>query len=748
MKIAQWILLTLVLLGLAACSGGGILPLPGTTKTSSLPTAPVYVTPAPDANTALSTFLDAQLAENYPIMYALLSKASQSAINEADFAKRYTNALDSMSVSSTAYNILSSLTNPQTAQAAFHIVYHTVLFGDIARDINVNLILEGGGWKLQWDDGLILPELAGGKHLDAQHVVPARGDIYDSNGDAIVTSMDAYAIGLVAGNASSDKEGALMNALFRLTGIRPETVKSAYENTKDGLYVPVGEASADAVNRSGIGNYSGVTLTPYTSRFYIPNTAPHAVGYTLFISPETLSLYKRLGYNGSERVGAEGIEKWGENYLHGQDAASLYVDGNPGSVLAKADAKPADSIYMTINNDFQQKVQDAMDGMPGAIVVMEVNTGRILAMVSSPSYDPNLYDANNFNDRWSLEAMLNDPNQPTFNRATQGQYPLGSVFKIITMATALEPGVFTPASTLDCEYVDTEVPGATLYDCTWEDCQTEKATNGTNKCVAAKSQPSGVLTLPEGLMRSCDPWFYHIGYTLYTQDGGKYKDAISTMARAFGLGKATGIGEVAEATGNIPDPTEGLDATSIAIGQGKVLVTPLQVATFIAAVANGGTLYRPQLVDKVQPVSGDSINVFKPQAQGTLPVSADNLAIIQAAMHQVVVNPRGTGYYEMAGLSIPTNAKTGTAETSAVLPNAWFAGYSTEGSTTKPDIAVVVLVNNQGEGAIYAAPIFRAVMEIYFFGTRQTVYPGVETTFGVLTPDFGSPVTPTPTPKH
>jgi len=146
-----------------------------------------------------------------------------------------------MSVSSTAYNILSSLTNPQTAQAAFHIVYHTVLFGDIARDINVNLILEGGGWKLQWDDGLILPELAGGKHLDAQHVVPARGDIYDSNGDAIVTSMDAYAIGLVAGNASSDKEGALMNALFRLTGIRPETVKSAYENTKDGLYVPVGK---------------------------------------------------------------------------------------------------------------------------------------------------------------------------------------------------------------------------------------------------------------------------------------------------------------------------------------------------------------------------------------------------------------------------------------------------------------------------------------------------------------------------
>ena len=118
-----------------------------------------------------------------------------------------------------------------------------------------------------------------------------------------------------------------MNALFRLTGIRPETISSAYENTKDGDYVPVGEASADAVNKSGIGNYSGVTLTPYTSRFYEPEYCP-ACGWIYPVHLEgNLIMYKRLGYNGSERVGVEGIEKWGENYLHGQDAASLYVDG-------------------------------------------------------------------------------------------------------------------------------------------------------------------------------------------------------------------------------------------------------------------------------------------------------------------------------------------------------------------------------------------------------------------------------------
>jgi cell division protein FtsI/penicillin-binding protein 2 len=751
MKIARWMILTLLLIGLAACSGGGLTlpPLqPGSTKTSSLPTAQVIITPAPDANSALRGFLDAQVKADYPTMYAMLSQASQAAISQADFASHYSDALNKMSASSTAYNILSSLTNPQSAQAAFHIVYHTVLFGDIARDITVNLVLENGGWKLEWDDGLILPELAGGKKLAATHIPPSRGDIYDSNGNAIVTQADADAIGLVAGEAPSDKLGALMSALYRLTGIRPEIIRNAYDNTHDGDYVPVGEASADAVGKSAITRYSGVTLNPYTSRFYEPNVAPHAVGYTLYISKEDVDKYMQLGYNGTERVGFEGVEKWGENYLHGRDAASLYVDGAPSNVLAQVESQPADSIYLTIDKDFQKKVQDALDGLPGAIVVMEVKTGRVLAIVSSPSYDPNLYDGNNFNNRWSLVNMLNDPAQPTFNRATQGQYPLGSVFKIITMAAALESGVFTPASSIDCEYTFTDIPGTILYDWTWADCQLEKAANGTNTCSAAKSQPSGKLTLPEGLMRSCDPWFYHIGYTLYSQEDGKYKDAISTMARAFGLGKATGIGQVAEASGNIPDPTDGLDATSIAIGQGKVLVTPLQVATFISAIANGGTLYRPQLVEKVQPVVGDPINVFKPQADGTLPISAANLAIIQAAMRQVVVNPRGTGYYEMTGLSIPTAAKTGTAETSATDPNAWFAGYSMANSPNKPDIAVAVLVSNKGEGAIWAAPIFRAVMEIYFFGTRQTVYPGWETTFGVINPDYGQPGgTPTPTPN-
>jgi cell division protein FtsI/penicillin-binding protein 2 len=744
MKFARWINLVLALILLVGCGS-----VTSGSPTPSLPTAQVNITPAPGAEDALRTYLEAQVSEDYASMYALLTQSSRDAVSQEDFAGRYTDALNAMSASSMDYSILSSLTNPQSAQVAFHLVYHTVLFGDIQRDYNAGLSLEEGAWHLQWDDSLILPELAGGKHLVAIHTSPARGDIYDRNGNAIATQADVYALGLVAGEVADDSIDAVINILFRLTGVRPEKIRQDYYNYQDGNYVPVGEASAEAVSRSGLLNFDGVSATPYTSRFYQPNDAPHVTGYVQSISPEEVVTYERQGYSVDAMIGRTGIEKWGESYLHGRDGATLYIaaaDGTLETVLAQVDSQPADSVILTLDSDFQEQVQAAMDGLPGAVVVMEVDTGRVLAMVSSPSYDPNLFDVNNFNRQWSLNAMLDDPALPTTNRAAQGQYPLGSVFKIVTMAAALESGVFTPDSTYDCQYEFTDIPGHILYDWTWQHCQDQKALSGNDTCSGVNSQPSGLLTLPQGLMRSCDPWFYHIGFTLFNQDNGQYKNAISDMARAFGLGKATGIDQVPEAEGTIPNPTDGLNATSIAIGQGQVLVTPLQVATFIAAVANGGTLYRPQLVEKIQPVSGDSISVFKPQANGTLPISASDLKVIQDAMRQVAENPRGTAYYTLGNFGIPTAAKTGTAESNETEPHAWFAGYSLVGNPDKPDIAVVALVENEGEGAIWAAPIFRRVMEIYFYGHPQTVYPW-ETTLGVVNPDYGQPAaTPTPEP--
>ncbi len=740
MKISHVVKLLFVVAFLSACNG--IL------GTSRLPTPQVNVTHVPDAEDALVSYLEAYKVENYTDMYAMISQASRSALSQDDFSKRYTDALNAMSVQSIEYSILSTLTNPDNAQAAFSITYKTTLFGDIQKDFSTNLSLEEGAWKVNWDDSLILPELAGGKHLVTSYTPTARGDIYDRNGAALVTQADVIALGLVSGEVTPDNLDTVVYRLWQLTGVRQEIILNDYNNYPPGLYVPVGEASAEAVNTSGILNFNGVQANPYTSRFYEPDGGPHVTGYVQAIFPEELVTYRRLGYSGGEMIGRAGIEKWGEDYLRGKEAADLSIvsaDGTSSTTLAQSDSSPADSIYLTIDKDLQQQAQEAMDGLPGAIVVMEMNTGRVLAMVSSPSYDPNLFDVANRNSI-NLANMVNDPNQLLLNRATQGKYPLGSVFKIITMAAALESGVFTADSTWDCEYTYTELlpSGPTLYDWTYTYCEEYKVANNTDTC--PNNPPSGELTLPQGLMRSCDPWFYHIGYTLFNQDGGQYKNAILDMARGFGLGKATGIDQVAETEGFIPaSPTDGTDATSIAIGQGKIQVTPLQVATFIAAVGNGGTLYRPQLVEKIQPVSSDPIQTFEPIINGTLPVSQANLRTIQDAMISVVENKKGTAYARFTGFAIPIAAKTGTAESGTTDPHAWFAGYSRANLANKPDIAVVVLVNNKGEGSIWSAPIFRRIMEIYFNGHGQKVYPW-ESSFGVVNPDYGTITTPTPTP--
>lgn len=737
MKLARWtILLVATVALLAACARPTETP-------PTLPTPPTYNTPAPSVEIAVRSFLDAFAVEDYASMYAMLAQASRAAVTEEEFAKKHSEALLAMNVSQIEYAIQSTLTNPATAQASYRLTYKTVLFGDISRDMVAGMVMEKNAWRIQWNDGLILPELAGGKTLVAFFASPARGNIYDRNGNAIVTQAEAYALGLVSGQVPDDDQTVVFRRLSQLTGVPVENFLDKYRDYPSGLYVPVGEATGEEADRSGIFGFPGIQGSPYTSRYYFPNIAPQAVGHLLYISPENLANYRRLGYSGGERVGVQGIELWAEDTLRGRNAATLYVasaDKTPETVLAQVNSQPAASLTLTLDRSLQQQAQAAMDGLPGAIVVMEVNTGRVLAMVSSPAPDTNWYDPANYNFM-ALGDMLSTPNIE-LNRATQGMYPLGSVFKVVTMAAAIESGLFTPDTVYNCPYTYTEIPGITLYDWTWERCQDEKIETGKDVCTRPNSKPSGDLTLVEGLMRSCDPWFYHIGYTLY--NAGQ-TNAIADMAQGFGLGQLTGIAQVEEKAGRIPLPTDGLNATSLAIGQGDTLVTPLQVADLIAAIANGGTLYRPQLVESFLPVAGDATQVFKPEARGTLPIKPETLQAIQEGMRAVSANPRGTAYARLGNFAIPTAGKTGTAESGTTDPQAWFAGYSLAGRDDKPDIAVVVIVEHQGEGSVWALPIFRRVMEIYFFGSPQTVYPW-EKTFGVIDPEYGLIATPTPQP--
>jgi penicillin-binding protein 2 len=355
---------------------------------------------------------------------------------------------------------------------------------------------------------------------------------------------------------------------------------------------------------------------------------------------------------------------------------------------------------------------------------MEVDNGRILAMASSPDFDPNDMEPANNNYQYAYSNIVSNTDQaPLWNRAIQSSYPLGSVFKLVTASAALESGLYTPNTTYECTSQFTELAGFVGNDWTYD----------------KGLQPSGTLTLLQGIMRSCNPWFYHLGLDLYQKKGANY---LSNMARGFGLGSATGIDVLPEDAGSINDPTSDGAAVQMGIGQGDMLVTPIQVADYVAAIANGGTLYTPQVIEKITSLNGDVIQSFTPKVRGTLPVSQATIQAIQEGMRMVVKDERGTAHSVFLGMDTPIYGKTGTATTSIVDPHSWFAGYTAANRTDKPDIAVVVIAENAGDGSKYAAPIFRRVIEDYFTGQPQKVYSWEKDYYITLTPTAGGTSTP------
>ncbi|HEY3313367.1 MAG TPA: penicillin-binding transpeptidase domain-containing protein [Anaerolineales bacterium] len=742
MKFYRLLILSITLAFLAGCgTPGGNTGTPGSVNPSSggtLPTPVVRVTNAPDAQTAIRLFLEAWKSDDYAGMYPLITQESQKSISLDDFVARYQDSMNALTLKEMTYEISPDTNSADTAQIGFHVTFKTHEAGDISRDMTANLGLENGQWRIAWDDGLIMPELKGGNRLQMDFSAPSRGIIYDRKNQPLVAQTDVMALGVIPIQMNPDTEGALISELSRITGLFPGEVKALYDDKRDAnWYVPVGEGLLADVNR--LGGLGGVVMSQYNSRFYYQSgIAPQTVGYVSPVPKEQLNQYLRNGYSPAARVGQTGIEKWGEEYLAGKTGGTLYVTDKTGAILStlfKYDSKPASSITLTLDENLQVESQKALAGFRGSIVVLERDTGRVLAMVSSPTYDPNLFDPNNTNSGYALGNMLGDPNTPLLDRAVQGQYPLGSVFKVITFSAALESGTYTPETPFHCGYEFTELPDRVLYDWTWEHFQDELRNTGEGR-----TQPSGDIDLVGGLMRSCNPYFWHIGLDLYNQ--GRVS-AIADMARGFGLGSPTGIAQVNEASGTIINPPSKLDAVNQAIGQGDVLVTPVQVADFMAAIGNGGTLYRPQLVEKITDSNGVDTSTFKPETRGVLPIKFETLTALRTGMLAVIRNKRGTAYQRFTNLtSIPIYGKTGTAESNTGTPHAWFAGYTDAQNPALPDIAIAVIAENAGEGSSIAAPIFKRVVETYFFGKPRSQY-WWESNIGITrTPT--EPVTPTP----
>jgi penicillin-binding protein 2 len=748
MKTFRWLGFAIVLALISGCATGNnpissFFPTP-----TSLPPPEVGITSVPDATPVMKTFLEALKQDDFAAMYALLDKTSQAAITQDDFVIRYRESLNFMSASSLDFELFAATTNPYAAQMPFQITYHSTLAGDIVRDMSARLNLEDGQWRIQWDPSLILPELAGGNRLALDCQVPVRGDIYDRKGLPLVTTTEAVALGVDTGTVNFDRLYDLTFELWRLTGVSPTYLNNQIIASGPGWYIPVGTTSREEGERILSMGFNGLSVNPYTSRYYHNSgSASQTLGYTLSISPENIDAYKRQGYCGNERVGWIGVEKAEEEYIAGEHGGSLYIASPQGQIvsnIAQKPEQPSNNVYLTLDKTLQNYAEQALGGFTGAVVVMERDTGRVLALASSPGFDPNLFDPLNRNNADLLPELLNNPERPMYNRATQGQYPLGSVFKVITFSAGLESGLYLPETTYPCEYHFTELQDRTLNDWTWDHCQT-RLRDG-KECNTSDSKPSGLLTLKEGLMRSCNPYFWHIGLDLYRNNRGS---DIANMARAFGLGSITGIVGVEEESGTILDAGGEIEATNQAIGQGDVLVTPLQVARFMAAIGNDGTMYRPQLIEKIVAQDGTVLQSFSPEIVGTLPLQPERLKALQEAMISVINNPRGTANFRIGDMTIPAAGKTGTAESNVPgYPHAWFAGYTYANIPGVPDIAIAVIVENIGEGSDYAAPIFRRILESYFYGSPQKLY-WFESGFGVTrtpTPLGGAP-TKTPKPK-
>lgn len=727
-----WRVFIIGLLLLTSCSNPGT---PAETLTAEpteagLPTPVVQTTRLPAVDDTVTDFLGKWNSGDYAGMYAMLAPTSRDAISEADFIKIYTDTATSLTLKEIQYGILTTLVNPTSAKVGYQVVFKTSMFGDLIRKMEMSLIANENLWQIQWESGLIMPELSGGKKLALALTAPARGDIYDNDGDIIAADSEAVALGVVPDQIADDQIGNLAGVLNLVTGI-PTNILADTIRTGGGFYVPIGEISKPVYeNRyTALNSFSGLVINEYSARYYDNGgVAPQVIGYMLSISPEQFEEYKRNGYAGDEKVGAAGIEKWGESYLRGKPAADLYVvnpDGTYSTLVGKADPQAASAIYTTIDKDLQVLVQKALIGFTGAVVVEEVDTGRILAMASSPDFDPNNFLPQNYNSQFTLADLVNDEGKPLWNRAAQSAYPLGSVFKLVTATAALESGLYKPDTTYECTSQFTELPGFVGNDWTYD----------------KELPPSGNLTLVEGIMRSCNPWFYHLGLDLYRQKGADY---LSNWARLYGLGEATGIDAVLEETGQINDPTTEGAAVQMGIGQGDMLVTPLQVANMVAAIANGGTLYRPQVIQKITSIDGTEIDTFKPEVIREIPVSDSTLEAVRQGMEMVIRNERGTAFRRFLGMSTPVYGKTGTATTSVQDPHSWFAGFTAANNPEKPDISVAVILEYAGDGSAYAAPVFRRVIEAYFTGEVYTTYPWEWDIYITRTPTQETNETPEP----
>ena len=682
----------------SACQGK---PSPSNTISTSTSTGP-------GAEAVTQSFLQAWEQGYYAAMYRLLTPTTKTAISEDQFVTAYSSAAETMTLDRLTTSLRSVLEEEGSAQAEFSATFETLMVGSFQVTNVLPLEWENDGWGIVWSKTCIIPHLSSGNQLYLRPVVPLRGNIYDRSGWGLAVNGTQAVVGIVPGQLQD--EGRTLLLLSQVMEEPIASLRDKYASAPLHWFVPLGEISAQESTQhyDTLTSLPGVVIREKPVRLYRDGKlAPHTVGYVGVIGAEEAENWRKLGYPPDAVVGKAALEAWGEPYLSGSPGGTLTMvspEGVPVATLSQRSSRQSQSIYTTLDRALQERAVELLEGKRGAIVALDPQTGQVLAIVSSPTFDSNVFTPPITQADW--HKLINTPGQPLINRATQGLYPPGSTFKIVTMAAAMEAGFFAPSSSFECKG-------------TWMGLGEQ----WPMRCWISPRQ-HGVLDLLKGLVVSCDSVFYEVGLRLDQQDS----NILRSYARHFGLGEPTGLLGLPswedspgyEEAGLVPDDawmrktmgtgwTPG-DSVNLAIGQGYLLVTPLQMAVLVSAVANGGTFYKPQIVRRISGAEGNPERFFNPEVRGALPVAPEHLSTIREGLRRVVIDEKGTTRNAFQGSSLSAAGKTGTSENPGGDPHAWFVGYA---PFDDPQIAMAVVVENGGEGSVVAAPIFRILAESY-----------------------------------
>lgn len=674
-----------------------------------------------DAERVAREFLQKWQDGDIESMWSLISFNAREATNHDEFVTLYENSATEMTLQQLEYTPIT-IYRQQDNIAVFNYdaAFTTNLLGEFEdRNRNLYLVVDEtvGAWRIAWSPGAIFTAMQSGGRLRFDPVVPNRANIYDVQGDVLANQNGrVIIINLIPQRIPT--YDACLAALSSALNLPVETIEPRITTRPANWLIDVGiiETQVYLDNSAALETNCAATFTDRPARQYEDGElASHMVGYVGYPDPSIIPQIEAAGFTQDTILGRSGIELSWDSTLRGQPGGRLVIASPTGAIVsevARVTAQPGQSVWLTIDRDLQAATLEILrshyelyggfGGSKGAsVVMMDVHTGAILVSVSYPSYDNNAYTVYPSMGRQAALQIISqnttDFRNPELNRVTQGVYALGSVMKTISAAAVTDSNVYAINQRYTCNAIWSR--DITRFDWT--------------------SNPHGTLTVAGALTQSCNPYFYEVGYQANMVDPW----ILPNYARQLGFGGSTGLRDVPESVGLIPDPnwvqtTYGFpwtfsDSVNMSIGQGYVQITPLQVARWFSAIANGGNLPRPYLVSQFGLLGNPMNQAYEPEMTPTN-LRPEVIDMIREGMCAVTTASYGTAEFVFRDSPLQTFGvcgKTGTAEDPPRLPHAWFAAYAPR---ENPEVAIVVMVENSGQGSEVAAPITRDVLEAYY----------------------------------